>query len=87
LGYQALNKKGQSGDLSSLDLEVCFDDFVELFCRLVVSDLWIFEPEETAEVSKKESLSDAVKKEQGGNGASIVETALAKRLSEWLPLI
>jgi hypothetical protein len=32
-------------------------------------------------------LSDAVKKEQGGNGASIVETALAKRLSEWLPLI
>lgn len=83
---EALNKKGQSGDFSSLDLEVCFDDFIELFCRLVVSNLWIFEPEERAESSQQGSLSGAVQKEPG-NGPSIVQAALVQRLSDWLPLI
>ena len=80
-----MNKKaGQSGDLSSLDLEVCFDDFIELFCRLVVSNLWIFEPED--ETAKKENLDSVVQKEKGSS-AIIVESALVKRLSDWLPLI
>lgn len=74
-----------------------YDDFIELFCRLVVSNLWIFAAEDNAEaldhrVSVPETSSVA-----GGDGlrrqpsrvttAAIVEQALAKRLSEWLKLI
>ena len=78
-----MNKRGQAGDLSSLDLEICFDDFTELFCRVVVSNLWIFEPENDS--APKENLDEAIPKEKGN--AAIVESALATRLAEWLPLI
>lgn len=81
-----MNKKGQPGDLSSLDLEVCFDDFVELFCRLVVSNLWIFEPEDVA-TANKDHLDGAVQRGDKKNNATIIESALVKRLSDWLPLI
>lgn len=85
---QALNKKGPTGDISSLDLEVCFDDFVELFCRLVVSNLWVFEPEQEAgKEDKDKDRGMGVGTEMVSGGAAIVEAALAERLSNWLPLI
>lgn len=82
---EVLNKKGPSGDLSCLDLEVCFDDFVELFCRLAVSDLWTYGLEEEVAKDQQPELDEELPKNV--TSTSIIESALVKRLSAWLLLI
>ncbi|CAE7342973.1 RSPH10B [Symbiodinium microadriaticum] len=97
---ETIEKKGSNDDISSLDLFVTFDDFVEMFCRLVVSDLWMFSPEqdETAStragspktmVQSEGSTSHPTLHRQGSSRSpvSIIENALSKRLNEWLKLI
>jgi hypothetical protein len=75
-----------------------YDDFIELFCRLVVSNLWIFAAEDnTAALEHRVTVPETTSGVGGGDGlrrqtsrlttAIIVEQALAKRLSEWLKLI
>jgi hypothetical protein len=81
-----------------------FDDFVELLCRLVVSNLWIFAAEDNAaaldhRVTAPETTGGLPGGAAGGQGegmrrqtsrvstVTIVEQALAKRLSEWLKMI
>lgn len=88
---EVINKKGPNDDVSSLDLFVTFDDFIELFCRLVVSNLWIFASEdESAGLENRLTVpeSDGLRRSTSRvTTAGIVEQALAKRLSEWLKLI
>lgn len=68
-----------------------YDDFIELFCRLVVSNLWIFAADdESATLDHRVSVpeTDTLRRANSRiTTASIVEQALAKRLSEWLKLI
>jgi hypothetical protein len=99
---EAVNKKGSNDDASSLDLFVTFDDFVEMFCRLVVSDLWMFAPEQeegsvrasspkTMDKLTEGSVSNptpALQRQSSSRSPIVViENALSKRLSEWLKLI
>ena len=95
--FQTIGKKGPNDDVSSLDLFVTFDDFVEMFCRLVVSDLWMFAPEQDESASNRTgsaktmapSESNPTLQRQGSSRSPIViiEAALSKRLNEWLKLI
>jgi hypothetical protein len=71
-----------------------FDDFIELFCRLVVSNLWIYGTDD--EISTLDHrIAPPESGREGGmrrsssrvTTGSIVEQALAKRLSAWLKLI
>lgn len=97
---QAVGKRGSNDDVSSLDLSVTFDDFVEMFCRVVVSDLWMFAPEQednsvrasspkTMDKMSEGSTSNPALRRQSSSRSpvAIIENALAKRLSEWLKLI
>mmetsp|Transcript_2185 Transcript_2185/g.2148 ORF Transcript_2185/g.2148 Transcript_2185/m.2148 type:complete len:885 (-) Transcript_2185:50-2704(-) len=88
---EVINKKGPNDDVSSLDLYVTYDDFVELFCRLVVSHLWIFAAEdESAGLDNRLTLpeNEGLRRSTSRVTTSgIIEQALAKRLSEWLKLI
>ena len=100
---EAVGKKGNNDDVSSLDLFVTFDDFTEMFCRLVVSSLWMFSPEQNETESVRggnsspkqmDRMSEAStsqptlqRQNSSRSPVSVIETALSKRLSEWLKLI
>jgi len=96
---EAINKKSPgSDDISSLDLFVTFDDFTEMFCRLVVSDLWIYSSDDDNHSVDAQSQRDELESVMSGPGikrsstrpttsAGIIESGLAKRLSEWLKLV
>jgi hypothetical protein len=71
-----------------------YDDFVELFCRLVVSNLWIFAAEDEVSaldqriVGPESGAAGGLRRSSSKASTSIiVEQALAKRLSAWLKLI
>lgn len=51
-----INKKHSFNDMISLMTNIIFEDFVEIFCRVVVSDLWIF----GSAIVKKESTENLI---------------------------
>ncbi len=98
------------GDIFSLCLPIIFDDFIEMLCRLMVSDLWIYgihklhksHSQQLMEATGGSTHLDIETMSTGGESigsgaplsspiqgspSSIVETALANRLQEWLSLI